>query len=184
MRRRSSQSTVTTGRPKLVCRHALEAMTHVCRYAVANDEVGFNAWRSNSKEPPKFGNSVDFIGGKPAGKTLDATIGGKGLFGHKPNGVLRALYADVCRYVHSQPGYSNGDIWQSNGPVFVPRAFTQFWLDYCDTSLACLALRKIAHPAAKGNHLWKDIAGNAGMSWHGLAPQVVRTLCLHKSDGG
>jgi len=165
-------------------RNALEAMTHACRYAVANDEVGFNAWRSNSRQPPNFGNSVDFIGGKPAGKVLDATLGGHGLFGHKPNGVLRDLYADVCRYVHSQPGYSSGDIWQSNGPVFVPRAFTQFWLDFCDTSLVCFALLKIAHPAAKGSRLWKDIAGNAGASWHGLAPQTVRTLRLHKSDCG
>jgi hypothetical protein len=162
-------------------RNALEVMTHACRYAVASDQPGFNAWRSNSKEPPAFGNSVDVIRDKAAGKSIDAQLGGQGLFGHKPNGVLRDLYADVCRYAHSQPGTSNADIWQSNGPVFVPRAFTQFWLDYCDTSLACFALLKIAYPAANGHKMWKHIAGNTGTSWHGMASQTVKALKLHKA---
>ena len=107
-------------------------------------------------------------------------LGGQGLFGGKPDGVLRALYSNVCRYAHSQPGFSNIDIWQSNGPVFIPRAFTQFWLDYCDTSLACFALLKLAYPSAKGHKMFKAIAGNAGNSWHGLAPATVKELKLGK----
>ncbi len=156
-------------------RNALEVMTHACRYAVACDEAGFNSWRSNSKEPPSFGNSVDVIRDKPMGRSIDVQLGGQGLFGHKPNGVLRDLYGDVCRYAHSQPGTSNSDIWQSNGPVFVPRAFAQFWLDYCDTSLACFALLKIAHPSARGHKMWKQIAGNAGTAWHGVAVATVKS---------
>ena len=159
-------------------RNALEAMTHGCRYAVANDQAGFNAWRSGALvEPLKFGNSVDIIGGKPAGQTLDDTLGAPGLFG-RPGGVLRSLYSDVCRYAHGQPGFTNGDIWQSNGPVFIPRAFTRFWLDFCDTSLACFAMLKLAVPAAKGDSSFKDIAGNAGAAWHGLAPATVEALKL------
>ena len=38
-------------------------------------------------------------------------IGAPGLIGRKPDGVLRTLYADLCRYAHSKPGYSNADIW-------------------------------------------------------------------------
>lgn len=163
-------------------RNALEVMTHACRYAVANDEPGFASWRKNAKEPPKFGNSVDIIGQKPGGKVLDAKLGMQGLFGSMPtNGVVRALYADVCRYAHSTPGFSNGDIWQSNGPVFIPRAFTQFWLDYCDTSLACFVLLKLAYPEVKGDSMFKPIAKAAGASWHGLAPATVKTLRLAKS---
>ena len=160
-------------------RNALEVMTHACRYAVANDEAGFSAWRGGTlPEPLKFGNSVDIIGAKPRGRALDDTLGAPGLFGVRPDGVLRALYSDVCRYAHSQPGFTNGDIWQSNGPVFVPRAFTQFWLDFCDTSLACFAMLKLAFPAAKADGMWKEIAGNVGAAWHGLAPATVEALKL------
>jgi hypothetical protein len=161
-------------------RNALEVMAHACRYAVANDKAGFTSWRDNTKDPPRFGNSIDIIGQKPVGRSLDLTLGGQGLFGNKPDGVLRALYSDVCRYAHSQPGFSNGDIWQSNGPVFIPRAFTQFWLDYCDTSLACFALLKLAYPSTKGHEMFKDIADNVGQSWHGLAPATVKALKLEK----
>jgi len=84
-------------------RNALEVMTHACRYAIVSDSAGYTAWRSNTAEP-KFGNSVDIIGLKPTGKAVDSQLSGAGLFGHNPNGVLRSLYADVCRYAHSQPG--------------------------------------------------------------------------------
>lgn len=159
-------------------RNALEVMTHACRFAVGNDEPGFTAWRASATEPPRFGNSVDVIGIKPAGKALDAKLGGQGLFGNKPHGVMRALYSDVCRYAHSTPGFSNGDIWQSNGPVFIPRAFTQFWLDYCDTSLVCFTLLKLAYPGVMGDRMLRAIAKNAGPSWHGLAPATVKALHL------
>ena len=159
-------------------RNALEVMTNACRYAVADDEIGYKAWRENLSEPPKFGNSADIIGHKPAGRGLDQQLAGQGLFKQKPDGVLRALYHDVCRYAHSRPGFSNGSIWQSNGPVFVPRAFTQFWLDFCDTSLACFVLLKLADPSARGHQMFESIAGNTGASWHGLAPATVSALKL------
>jgi hypothetical protein len=161
-------------------RNALEAMTHACRFAVAGDQFGFNTWRSGGKEPPSFGNSVDIIGSRSLGKALDDKLGGNGLFGNKPNGVIRDLYAEVSRYAHGRPGFSNSDIWQSNGPVFIPRAFTQFWLDYCDTSLACFAMLKIAYPDARSHKIWNGIAGNAGPSWHNLAPATVNALSLAK----
>jgi hypothetical protein len=157
-------------------RNALEVMTHACRFAVANDEAAYLAWRAGAADPPKFGNSVDIIGTKNQGKLIDSRLGGSGLFGNNPDGVLRNLYADVCRYAHSQPGFTNGDIWQSNGPVFIPRAFTQYWLDFCDTSLACFALLKMTYPEARGDVIWVEIAGNAGPSWNDLAEEVVEQL--------
>lgn len=160
-------------------RNALEAMAHACRYALRSDQAGYAAWRGGTAaKPPSYGNSVDLIGATPAGAGLDASIGGVGLFGLNPRGVLRDLHGDVSRYVHGQPGFANGDIWQSNGPVFIPRAFTQFWLDYCDTSLACMALLKLALQHTKGDPIWIEVAGNAGSSWHGSAPETVRYLRL------
>jgi hypothetical protein len=74
----------------------LEVMTHACRYAVANDQSGFTSWRTNENQPPAFGNSVDIIGLKPAGKAIDEKLRGRGLF-YKPDGVMRALYWFITR---------------------------------------------------------------------------------------
>jgi hypothetical protein len=154
-------------------RNALEVMTHAARFAVRGDTVGFQAWRDGIADSPKFGNSSDLIGQAPAVARIDATLGGAAIFGVNPPGVLRSLYTDVCRYAHSQPGYTDGDIWQSNGPVFIGRAFTQFWLDFCDVLLACYVLLKIGYPALELPEAVDGIAGNAGPAWQGLAPATV-----------
>lgn len=104
---------------------------------------------------------------------IEIQLGGAALFGANPNGVMRDLYADVCRYAHSQPGHSNADIWQSNGPVFIARAFTQLWLDFCDVLLACYILLRIGSPALVLPDSVDGVAENAGASWHGLAPAAM-----------
>jgi hypothetical protein len=89
-------------------------------------------------------------------------IGAPGLIGRKPDGVLRTLYADLCRYAHSKPGYSNADIWQSNEPVFIGRDFTQFWQDFCDTVAVSYVLFKIGYPALIPPRVVRSIYGAAG----------------------
>ncbi len=88
-------------------RNALEAMTHAARYAVRNDTAGHTSWRAGGQQP-KFGNSVDIIGAAAPVAPIEAALGGSGLFGSRPNGVMRDLYADVCRYAHSAPGFTHG----------------------------------------------------------------------------
>jgi hypothetical protein len=154
-------------------RNALEVMTHAVRFAVRNDQQGFERWRDGRADPPKFGNSVDLIGADPAVAAIEATLAGSGLFGIHPDGVLRSLHDNVCSYAHSQPGYTNANIWQSNGPVFIPRAFTQFWLDFCDVLLVCYVLLKIGYPGLNLPDVTDGIAGNAGDTWHDLAPAAM-----------
>ena len=88
-------------------------------------------------QDPKFGNAVDLLAADPNLAAIDGRLGGSGLFGHKPDGLLRNSYSELCRYAHSRAGHTNYDIWQSNGPVFIARGFTQFWTDYCDTIALC-----------------------------------------------
>lgn len=153
-------------------RNSLEVMTHATRYAVKNDTKGFAGWRAGTSEP-KFGNSVDIIAGAPTVAAIELTLGSTGLFGNNPNGVLRDLYQDVCRYAHSSPGFTNADVWQSNGPVFIGRGFTQFWLDYCDTLILCYILFKIGYPALTLPSSMDSVPANAGGSWHGLAQHAL-----------
>ncbi len=153
-------------------RNALEVMTHAARYAVKTDTAGYESWRAGGIEL-KFGNSVDIIGAVPSVASIEATLGGSGLLGSKPNGVMRELYADVCRYAHSRPGFTNADLWSSNGPVFVGKRFTQFWLDYCDTLMACYILLKIGYPSLALPKPMKSVPVNAGSCWNGLASKAI-----------
>jgi hypothetical protein len=148
-------------------------MTHAVRFAVRNDQPGFDRWLEGSADPPKFGNSVDLIGRDPAVAAIEATLTGGGLFGVHSDGVLRSLYTNVCRYAHSQPGHTKADIWQSNGPVFVSGAFTQFWLDFCDVLLASYVLLKIGYPGLRLPAVVDGVVGNAADTWHGLASTAM-----------
>lgn len=156
-------------------RNALETMTHAARYAVHDDTRGFQAWRTGESEAPKFGNSVDLLHQDPTLAPIEVSLGGSGLFGNNPDGVLRSLYHDVCRYAHSAPGYTNADLWRgSNGPVFIGAAFTQLWTDYCDVLLACYVLLKVGHPPVKLPKSVRSIPAAAGSGWHGIAPQAIK----------
>jgi hypothetical protein len=150
-------------------RNALELMTHSAMFAVRRDKQGYQAWRSAKKEP-KFGNSTDLLGKDRALATSDQRIGSPGLFGISPPGVLRSLYRHLSRYAHSQPGFSNTDLWRSNGPIFSGRVFTHFWADFCDTIAACYVLFKIGYPALVLPEVVHSIYPSTGGSWHKLGP--------------
>jgi hypothetical protein len=153
-------------------RNALELMAHGARYAITNDRTGHSAWRAGTTKP-QFGNSRDILMRQPTIESIDRKLGSGGVFAKTPPGVLVELYDDVCRYAHSTPGYTNADIWRSNGPVFIPRAFTRFWLDFCDVIVACYVLFKIGYPPLVMPAGLDEVAGNAGDSWHGLAPATL-----------
>ena len=87
---------------------------------------------------------------------------------------MRNLYADVCRYAHSAPGFTNAEIWSSNGPVFVGRGFTQFWLDYCDTLIVCYVLLKLGYPPLTLPKAMKGVSGQRrAVMGMGSAPRAM-----------
>jgi hypothetical protein len=56
--------------------------------------------------------------------------------------------------------------------VFIGRAFTQFWQDFCDTVAVSYVLFKIGYPALILPRVVRSIYGAAGPAWHGLAESV------------
>lgn len=76
---------------------------------------------------------------------------------------MQESYSKLCRYAHSRAGHTNYDIWQSNGPVFIGRGFTQFWTDFCDAiALSDMLLKKPMLPERSatvrmGESAWNGI---------------------------
>lgn len=116
---------------------------------------------------------MDLIGNHPSVAAGEMTLSQGALFGLNPEGVLRALYQELCRFTHGRRGHTNADIWESNGPVFVPEGFTQCWRGFRDTFLACTMLLKLAHP---GLLRPGDLPKVAEAPWHGLAPAAVNAF--------
>jgi hypothetical protein len=154
-------------------RNALEVMVHAARFAIRGEQTAYAAWRDGTADPPKFQNSVELIGGRPSVAAVEAALPAGALFGRNPDGVVRSLYQELCRFAHGHPGHTNADIWVSNGPVFVPEAFTQFWRDFRDTFLACSILLKLAHSGLERPADLPEVAACAGAPWHGIAPPAV-----------
>ncbi len=101
-------------------RNTLEVMTHAARFAVRGDRAGYAAWRDGTADP-KFGNSVDLIGGQPSVATVETMLPAGALFGLQPEGVLRTLYRELCRFAHGRPGHTNADIWAEQRASLGPR---------------------------------------------------------------
>lgn len=153
-------------------RNALEGVTTAAALAVHGDNENFRRWREGTYEPA-FGNMVERLAQAPGPVGLDAVLGQPGVFGRNPDGLLRRVYAGLCRYAHSRPGHTNGDIWQSHGPVFVGNGFTRFWEDLCDTIALCYVLYKIGWPALSLPGDARSLFGFADERWGGLGSQLL-----------
>jgi hypothetical protein len=67
----------------------------------------------------------------------------------KPSGWVEALYDELCPYTHVRPDASDGEIWQSNGPIYVASAFSGVFELQISTFAAGYVFTKIARPGFK-----------------------------------
>jgi hypothetical protein len=152
-------------------RNALEAMTCAAALAVRNDSTRYADWRAGMYEP-KFGNAVEFLGVDSRLAAVDGQLRRPGLFGRRPAGVAQETYNKLCRYAHSRMAHTNHAIWQSNGPLFIGRAFTQFSMDYCDTIALCWVLLKIGWPQLVLPDAPRPLFAWASARWNGIGDAV------------
>ena len=151
-------------------RNALEVMTHAANCIVRGKDEQYRRWRDGTIELA-FKNSVDILEGHSSTAKFGGSLPGGAMFGQ--DGVFRSLYRELCRFAHGSPGHTNADIWESNGPVFVPEAFGRLWGNYRDTFLACSLLLKTAYPEMQLPADLSKVAQHAGAPWNNLAERAV-----------
>lgn len=131
-------------------RNALEVITTAAASQVSGRADMLRKWKQGELG---FGAACDGLQGAA---TLDslrdrlATQVGDSIFDQKtktaPGGWARRLYSNLSSFEHSSPTCRNGDMWQSNGPVFAPRAFSETASTFLETSSLCFLLVKMARP--------------------------------------
>lgn len=64
----------------------------------------------------------------------------------RPEGWSRRIYHHLCNYAHTRPGFAEADLWHSNGPIYVPKAFWNWYKSYLETTSLAAVLVLIARP--------------------------------------
>jgi hypothetical protein len=133
-------------------RNALELVVVGAACQTLKLQGRFEDWQNGDVEFG-FGAACDLLIGAESlqelRKRLAATLNDS-LFAQKigdtPAGWIRRLYAHLSDYAHSRPGFTSGDLWNSNGPVYETNAFHLCFDMQIATFAACYLLTKIAKP--------------------------------------
>lgn len=133
-------------------RSTLELITVGSCLQITNQQQAGEEWALGIKDI-SFGNACDSLQKTEKIKQLEINLLKETedtLFGRKDPkqnleaGWLRRLYSKLSKYSHASPGYTNGDLWQSNGPIFNIESFKKVVECYQEVLIACVLLVKIA----------------------------------------
>jgi len=127
-------------------RVALETLTMAAGFAIVGDAAAFQAWQEGRIEA-KFGLARVLLRDSREGRAVDAAAIPQSVFGDSDSAWLNARYKRLCDYAHSRAGHDNGGFWESNGPLFVPRALATVESELRETLAVCYLLQRLARPS-------------------------------------
>lgn len=134
-------------------RSALELVTIGVWAQVCGKDQEFQKWRAG-KEPLSFGRACDGL--MTATDALRRHLRSAlqdSLFDQKSasseGGFVRRIYSGVSEFSHSRPGCADGDMRQSNGPIYVRSVFNHVAWTQFETLGLCLVLVLLARPKLK-----------------------------------
>jgi hypothetical protein len=163
-------------------RNVAEQMTIALQLNLADERDIFQAWIRGDCELG-FRQASDKLLSCPSIADLERhlmAVTGDNLFGRKVTnergGFVRRLYKELSDFIHGSPAFTHANIWQSNGPVFVPQAFEKWTNIFAKTySLAILEM-KLAQPNVTA------LAFGSSASIHTLFKQSLGML--HQQEEG
>lgn len=145
-------------------RSALELVAIGTWAQVTGKHSKYRAWRKG-RTTLSFGSACDGLIAPTEGlrKHLRATVGDT-LFDQKTptnkGGFARRIFYGLSDFSHSRPGYADGDMRESNGPIYVSSAFRHVsWIQFETIGLSFLLLL-IARPDATLPRKAQDLFGD------------------------
>ena len=112
-------------------RGALEVVVAAARFSLDDDRAGLNAFRYGPDPAPffRFTGDLDRVASHPRSQELANAMGSRPLLVGRAGtraGWVWDLYQLLSRYLHTMPGATDGEIWNSNGPIWKSEAFTLY----------------------------------------------------------
>jgi hypothetical protein len=93
-------------------------------------------------------------------------------------GWARRLHSDLSNFSHSRPSFSNVDIWQSNGPIYIHEAFVRTVEMYLQTSALCFLVVKLGKPNFVLPPEAMQVFQTTDRPWSNLARQTFQYLFI------
>lgn len=157
-------------------RNVVEQMTVGLQLKLADDQDTFRSWLSGDCELG-FGWAADRVPGHTSVADLERylteTVGDDLFRQRAPNqsgGFARRLFSELSNFTHGNPAFTNADMWQSNGPIFVARAFERWASIFAKTYALGVLEVKLAQPDIT------TLAFGSPLSIRDLFEQVVNTI--------
>lgn len=128
-------------------RNVLEQMTIATQLTLSQDPKDFTDWRGGD-ERIKFGWACDSLQKNAVAAGLELhlkTTTKDTLFDQTPKGLARRFFRLVSKYTHGTSGFTDGDVRESNGPIFLPKTFLEWCVAALKTYLIALHELKLAH---------------------------------------
>jgi hypothetical protein len=131
-------------------RSALELVTIGVWAQVSGKNQEFQKWRGG-KEPISFGKACDGLitAADALQRHVKNTVKDT-LFDQKSptseGGFVRRIYSGVSEFSHSRPGYADGDMRRSNGPIYIRSVFKHVAWTQFETLGLCFVLVLLARP--------------------------------------
>jgi len=137
-------------------RSVLELITIGACGSFANNRQIYADWRTGAVEF-SFGVACSRLAAEPMLDRFNSGLRrlGQSLFDPKDRtrglagGHARQWYGELCDYAHSRPGFADGDLWCSNGPIYVAEVFRNWRRAWLHTVSLCAVLVLLARPGAE-----------------------------------
>jgi hypothetical protein len=160
-------------------RNVLEVTT-VAACGALNQTAQYANYRSGSAEF-KFGTACDQLSNTPSLDVFNTQMrdaGYRSLWDARDRGVdggyARLLYKELCNYAHTRPGFAEGDLWKSNGPIYAGRVFLDWYYSYLRTISVCVVSILLGRAGADRSALAELFIDDPNV----LPPDVLRAFEL------
>ena len=133
-------------------RNALENMSIGLELELSSDSVRFNSWQSSDIEL-NLGWAADVLPSHSVVSSIEnhcKKACADDFFSQRSptgnGGVVRRLFKKLSKFTHGAPGFTDADMRNSNGPIFVPESF-QSWRSLFSTTYALVLFEaKLGQP--------------------------------------
>jgi hypothetical protein len=170
-------------------RNVLESMSIGAQLEISSDSTRFRDWRNGDLELG-LGWAADLLHVSQRVALIEShcrTVVNDDLFHHKRasdgGGFVRRLFRRLSKYTHGAPGFTEADLRDSNGPIFVPGAFQDwsicFRLTYSlalvEIKLACQVLAVVGSGSSNSlKSLCEKVLADVGPNEDGIS--LLRAL--------
>ncbi len=167
-------------------RNVLELSAIGCWAQVCGKKQEFRGWRKGKIEL-SIGKACDGLisGASSLESHLKSTVSDT-LFAQKDSqakgiaaqgGYVRRIFSGISDYAHSRPKHTDGDLWESNGPIYVKSAFNHIAWIHFETFAIAYVLALLARPKMRISPVIRELFADSNR----VKSKVTRAAFMHLS---